>query len=443
MNRLKPIFLDFSVGTLNFLANTGVMLPYILILTQYQKTQSATYLAALVAFYISRAASIFYTKRLNLRSSTYLVLTLILGALGSLPFAFTQSFWWLIGGSLLWGYSGATIWPYFLTVKLHLTATTTFHMKRLYWLVFLLLIVLLGVDSLIHLSFSLTFATLAILNLLALPGGRQLDRATQKFYAEQPTHVHGFHQLWRWWLSVLFFAVLGLLTMLRKTTRMTIPAGTTLALIGLALIIAILELYADRNLLRDFKYRLLNRGFLLSFVLLFSSFMATFYWGKLGMYLVFMVYIIGFEGGASLLAALSHHDADRAQQLSQQILVASQLLILIPWKWTYILALLGITLYIGYDNPTINNDLYQAESVDSDTAIINKYRFSTSGGLLCQLALFALLTLITLGFQHPLMAFFKPTSTANWWLYTWALHWPLTVISLIFTAANLRRQPNR
>lgn len=110
MTRSKQAGMDFSVGTLNFLANVGIILPYILILARFQRTQSTTYLIALVAFYVSRAASIFYTKRLHLRASTYLILSLTLGAAGSLIFAIAAPhLGWLIIGSLLWGYSAATI----------------------------------------------------------------------------------------------------------------------------------------------------------------------------------------------------------------------------------------------------------------------------------------------------------------------------------------------
>lgn len=437
MERLKQAGIDFSVGTLNFLANTGVMLPYILILFQYQKTQSATYLVALVTVYISRAASIFYTKRFNFRSSTYLILTLVLGALGSLPFALTQSVGWLIVGSLLWGYSAATIWPYFLTVKLHLTHTTPFKMKRVYWLVFLGLIILLELDFVLKLSFSLTFALLALLNLAALPGGLLLNEFTHDFYRGQPNQRHGLKQFWRWWLSVVFFAAIAVLTTLRKS-NLALPAWLTLVIILVALVIALIELYADRRKLREFKLRLLNRGFLLSFVLLFSSFMAYFYWGKLGMYLIFVVYLIGFEGGAGIINALAHHDPARKQRLSGALLILGHLLVLIPWKYPYLLGLLLMALYIGYDNPTINRDMYESQVVDNDTAMIDKYRFSTAGGLICQLCLFGLLALVGWLGQLPILDFFKPTNATNWFLYTWAVNWPLVLTSLALSLANLR-----
>jgi len=436
VNRLKQLGIDISVGTLNFLANTGIMLPYVLILFQYQKTQSTTYLVALVAVYISRAASIFYTKRFNLRSSTYLILPLIFGSLGSLPFALTDSLGWLIFGSLLWGYSAATIWPYFLTVKLHLAHTTAFKMKNVYWLIFLLLGLLLAADFGLHLSFSLSFALLAVLNLVALPGGLLLNEFTHDFYQGQPNHRHGLHKLWRWWLSVVFFAVIAILTTLRKAS-ITLPAWSTLLIIGIALAIAVVELYADRNVLLHFKLRLLSRGFLLSFVLLFSSFMSYFYWGKLGMYLVFAAYLIGFEGGSGIIAALAKHDSAKQDRLSHNLLIAGHVLVLIPWKWPYMLGVLLMALYIGYDNPTVNRDLYESNVVDDDSAIINKYRFSTAGGLICQLLLFGLLVATSSVANLPLLSFFKPSDASHWFLYTWAVNWPLVLCSLVLSLGNL------
>lgn len=438
MKRVRQAGIDLSVGTLNFLANTGIMLPYILILFQYQKTQSPTYLIALVAVYISRAASIFYTKRFNLRSSTYLIITLIFGALGSLPFALTSSVGWLIFGSVLWGYSAATIWPYFLTVKLNLSQTTPFKMKSVYWVIFLLLGILLGVDFGLKLSFSFSFALLAVMNLVALPGGLLLNEFTHDFYRGQPNQRHGLKQFWRWWLSVIFFAVIALLTILRKAD-VAIPAWDTLAIILVALVIALIELYADRKTLHHFKARLLNRGFMLSYVLLFSSFMAYYYWGKLGMYLVFVAYLIGFEGGAGIINALAKKDPIKKERLSQQLVIAGHLLVLIPWKWTYLAGLLLITLYIGYDNPTVNRELYESDVVDNDSAIISKYRFSTAGGLLCQLVFFGLLVAVSGTNGLSLLSFFKPTDASHWFLYTWAVNWPLVLCSLGLALANLRQ----
>lgn len=102
------------------------------------------------------------------------------------------------------------------------------------------------------------------------------------------------------------------------------------------------------------------------------------------------------------------------------------------------LGLLLMALYIGYDNPTINHDMYESQVVDNDTAMIDKYRFSTAGGLLCQLCLFGLLALIGWLGQVPILGFFKPANATSWWLYTWAVNWPLTLTSLALSVANLR-----
>ncbi len=440
VNRLRQSGIDFSVGTLNFLANIGIMLPYVLILAKYQASHSETFLIALVAFYISRAASIFYTKRLNLRSTTYLILSLVLGALGSLTFALTDAVGWLIIGSFLWGYSAATIWPYFLTVKLHLSATTEFRMKRLYWAIFAGLALVIGVDLLAKLSYTLTFVLLALLYLAAVPGGVLLDNFTNDFYQNRPNHVHGITQTWRWILSVIGFAVIAVLTTLRKAS-VSIPSGIVLAIIGVALVILAIELYSDRHVLPNYKVRLLNRGFLVSLVLLFNSFFAYFYLGGSGMYAVFALYLIGFETGYPVFKALGKHDEARALRLSQISLVAGHVLLLIPWVGSYLVGLLLITLYVGYDNPTINQTLYGSAEIDSDTAIVNKYRFSTYGGLCCQLAMFGLLVAVSAVTQTHILDFFKPSDAGNFWLYTFTMSWPLVLISLGISIGNILHEP--
>jgi len=105
LQKLQNSFLDFSIATLNFLANIGIVLPYVLILFKYQSSHSVTYLIAIIVFYIARAASIFSTKRLGLKSSTYLLLCLWLGVVGSLIYSVTTSLHWLVFGGLCLGYT--------------------------------------------------------------------------------------------------------------------------------------------------------------------------------------------------------------------------------------------------------------------------------------------------------------------------------------------------
>src|SRR5699024_5989213 len=97
-----------------------------------------------------------------------------------------------------------------------------------------------------------------------------------------------------------------------------------------------------------------------------------------------------------------------------------------------------ITLYIGYDNPTINETLYSLDSIDADSAIIHKYRFSTYGGLLCQLVMFGLLVAVSAVAKVPLLNFFKPSDTTDFSLYFYGLSWPLVLVSLFISLGNIR-----
>ncbi|MGV7710979.1 hypothetical protein PJM28_29285, partial [Mycobacterium kansasii] len=75
--------------------------------------------------------------------------------------------------------------------------------------------------------------------------------------------------IWRLLLSLIGFAGIAVLTTLRKA-HLNLPSWVTLTIIAIALIVFSIELYSDRHVLPDYKMRLLNRGFLISFVLLFN-----------------------------------------------------------------------------------------------------------------------------------------------------------------------------
>lgn len=438
MEKLKSAAIDLSGGILNFLANIGLILPYLLIMAKYQQLHTTTLLIALVTFYISRSASIFYTQRLGLKSVTYLTLSLVLGAAGALIFASTTNFIWLVIGSLLWGYSAATIWPYFLTVKLHLKHYSHFKMKRLYWLIFGLLGLMVAADLGLHLAYTLSFGVLGLLYLAAIPGSLLLREPMRTVYPEMALHPE-HTKAWRWGLSVIGFAIVALLTALRKTT-LNLPTWLIYVAIAVAFIILILELAADWKTLPTFKLRLLNRGFIMTLVLLFNGFFAYFYLGKMGMYATFGIYLIGFELGHPLFTKLERRPLPGKFTLSELAAICGQVLLLIPWVGTYIVGLLLVTLYVGHDNPQVNENLYDLPELNADSAIIRKYRFSTYGGLLCQLALFTLLVTASTYAHTDLLAFFNPHSAADFNLYFYSLSWPLTLVSLGLTALHLSQK---
>ena len=439
MTRLRHSGLDFSIATLNFLANVGIVLPYVLILFKYQQTHNANYLAAIVVFYVARAASVFGTKHLNLKASSYLLICLWLGAVGSALFSLTTNLIVILLAALCLGYTSANIWPYYLTIKLHLSANTDFKLKKLYWLIFLALGVLFGLDFALNWGYRLAFVLLAILFIIALPAGRLLSQFSLAFYDDhQPTQARPIKP-WRVVVFIVFFAAIGLLTLLRKTTiQIALPA--VLGIIVLAIVLLNLELAADWQAMPANKLRIVNRGFLLSFVLLFNSFFAVFVFGKLGMYLVFAIYLLGFETGRPLYLLLGHHQLQRATIIARSGLILGHLLVITAQPVLYVLGLLLISLYVGFENPAINTSVYATEIDDPDLAIIHKYRFSTYGGLLCQLCFFGLLVITSSFKQLNLMRFFNPASTALKTTYLTGMVWPLTVISLLVTLITLYGQ---
>ncbi|WP_332635261.1 hypothetical protein, partial [Halalkalibacter flavus] len=74
------------------------------------------------------------------------------------------------------------IWPYYLTIKLHLSAQTDFKLKKIYWLIFLVLGILFVLDFALNWGYRLAFILLALLFIIALPAGRLLSQFSLAFY---------------------------------------------------------------------------------------------------------------------------------------------------------------------------------------------------------------------------------------------------------------------
>ncbi|KLD59794.1 hypothetical protein WP50_15475, partial [Lactiplantibacillus plantarum] len=81
----------------------------------------------------------YLTIKLHLSAQTdfklkkiYWLIFLVLGSL-------TANIVAVLAGALFLGYTSANIWPYYLTIKLHLSAQTDFKLKKIYWLIFLVL----------------------------------------------------------------------------------------------------------------------------------------------------------------------------------------------------------------------------------------------------------------------------------------------------------------
>lgn len=434
MNNSSKRALNLSLAVLNFLANVGLVLPYMLLLLAYQKTGSSDDLLAVVLLYIVRAGSVFVTKHLPLRAPTYLLLCLAFGVMGSLLCSLNAGRITLVAGALLLGYMAATIWPYYLTVKMHLKASTGFQLRRFHWLVFLALFALVGVDLATGLSIRLSFIFLAALFASAIPAARQLQKDTQAFYATHEPQAPARLHLWPTLLFVGFFAVLGLLKLLSRVT-LNVAWPYLLAVITCALFVLTFELRLAWRSAPQHKLLMVTRGFLLSNVLLVNSFYAAFVFGSKGMYLVFVLYLIGFEAGSPVVNLIAGKMHRNAKQLAQWGLLLGLLLTATAWAPFYALGLLLVAMFIGFVNPIINQVAYNNAADDPDLTIIHKYRFSTYGGLLCQVCLFALVTMTGVLTHQPLLAFFKPTSMAAAGAYQFGVLWPITLIAVAATLA--------
>ncbi|MGV0167778.1 hypothetical protein ACRYI5_04165 [Furfurilactobacillus sp. WILCCON 0119] len=400
-----------SYGALNSIANLGVLLPYLFILLAYNQLHSTALLIGLLTIYTTRAVSFFGGLHLRLKSSQYLLLNLLCGLLGALIYMIAPSTTlWLIIGGLPLGYSAATLWPYFLTIKLHATTYGTFAPKPYHWFIFLLSLGgVIGID-LLHPILHLAFGALAILYAAALPSAIRLVYNLAPVYQQADLHADQRPRMWRL-VPLLFFAgIIASLALARKQSVGGYLYPLLIALILIAFVMTLRELLLDTKLLADIDIRLVFRGFLLNFVLFYATFYGGLFWGTHAPLVIFSTYLIGFQIGPRLpkwFPVLIDH----RQLLDRWWPLSATLLIILNQPWTFVLGILLLSLYVGFLNPYFNNDLYFKSGLSKDVALFYKYRLSAYGSQLFQLCFFALLLTFGVTQHFSIIMFFKLTPT--------------------------------
>ncbi|MCF6515238.1 hypothetical protein GSH19_03605 [Lactobacillus sp. S2-2] len=428
MKNMKNQMMDLSYATLNFLANMFRFLPYVLVLLIYKQNNETKYLFLVVLVYVVKTASIFMTKHLKVTTSTYLLICLGIGLIGTLCFGLTSNIYILTFGALCIGYTSANLWPYFLTVKKHLAVNNGFKLKKIYWLIFLIFLILFGFDIALNHQYQITFNLLSLLLTIAFPAALQMYKNIQPLY--QSTIQKSAYPIKTWKLItfIIIFINLALLTFLRKV-EFNVFWPLLLIIIGLTIILLISAIHDDWNDNLIYRLKLINRGFIINLVLFIHGFFSYFILGKDGMLWIFPLYFFGLEGGRPIYQLLKKYtQKDKAPEVS---LIIGELLITTMLPPLYIIGILLITLYIGYENPDINQNVYLNSEDNNELAYLYKYRFSTYGKLLCQLIFFVILTLVCWNFNLDILNFFNSANINNEIsIYNWYLILPISIISI-------------
>lgn len=435
MKNIKNQAMDLSHATLNFLANMFRFLPYVLVLLIYKQDNEPKYLFLVILVYVTKTASIFMTKHLKITTSTYLLICLGVGLIGTLCFGLTSNIYILTFGALCIGYTSANLWPYYLTVKKHLAVNNGFKLKKIYWLIFLIFLILFGFDITLNHQYQITFNLLTLLLIIALPAAIQMYQQIKPLYQSTIQKAAYPIKPWKSIAFLIIFINLALLTLLRKI-EFNIFCPILLIIIGLTIILLISAIHDDWHDHLIYRLKLINRGFIINLVLFIHGFFSYFILGKSGMLWIFPLYLFGLEGGRPIYQLLKKYTKkEKAPEIS---LIIGELLITTMTPTLYILGILLITLYIGYENPDINQNVYLNSEENNELAYLYKYRFSTYGKLLCQLIFFIILILVCWHFNYDMINFFNSVNKNNEIInYNWYLILPISLVSVLVSTTSI------
>lgn len=422
---MRKYFEIFTVGVLNLLANAGVVIPYFFCLMLYDlhKTEPVFALPFLM-LYTFRCIGMLLTAQIKKSAATMLNVSSILGVLGSISMLFAyKAVFGVIGGILL-GLASSWIWPYFLTIRSRGKLDNEFSMNKSHLLSSGIMLIILLIVSLLATKvkiMDIAFGFLAIVFLLAWFGGVYLKKEIDFYQKDdyQASFIHPSKII----LNLVYLTILVVLIFSIRYSRLT---DTThymdLILCGLAAIILAVLIYYQLDIHhRIFPLSLgaLNRGVVMNFVLLYSTFDSTIRFNFSATPWIFVVYILGFEGGPILLK--------KYNQFRYPVLLLGLLLTLFNYAPIYFIGLFLAALFIGADNTLLNRSLYANPNLDGERAFLIKYQLSSIGNISQQLLLMAFIYVLSYSLNLNVLSFFNSTvHGASYDLLTW-VHFIVTL----------------
>lgn len=144
----------------------------------------------------------------------------------------------------------------------------------------------------------------------------------------------------------------------------------------------------------------LNRGIVMNFLLLYSTFDATLRFDFSATTWIFMVYIIGFELGPIILK--------KYLKYRYPLLLVGLLLTLFNVTALYFVGLLLAALFVGSDNTLLNRSLYTNPNLDGERAFLIKYQLSSIGNISQQLLYMTFIYLLSFFMNINVLSFFNP-----------------------------------
>ncbi|MFD1418146.1 hypothetical protein [Companilactobacillus keshanensis] len=423
---MKKIFETFSEGVLNLFANVGVVIPYFFCLSLYNHNKNVfAYVLPFLMLYTFRSIGMLVTVYIKYSALFMLIISNLLGVIGSLCLMFARNIWLGIVGGILLGLASSWIWPYFLTVRTKGKITNDFHLTKLHWLGSLISMILLIVVELLAIKtvqYWISFVILAVLFAISMLGSWRLNSKI-KFYRE-----HEFVRYSRSYsaIGLIFIVILVMLVFTIRYTRLeNIMHVEDLYVGGVAVMaLVILWFYQLKIHKKLFPLSLaaINRGIVMNFILLYTIFDSSSRFGFSTLLIVYLLYLLGFEIGPFILK----------NHLGLRYPLVILGLILSLFNFTYFVGILCCALFIGSDNSILNNSLYNYPRIETERAFLVKYQLSAVGNISQQLFYMVVVYLVSFYSHIGVLKFFSIGTKVPDALL-WIVRIPVTLAVLLST----------
>ncbi|MGH1831424.1 hypothetical protein ABE871_08270 [Enterococcus gilvus] len=395
METIKQFFLKFTQTTPFVLANTMIVIPYLLFMHLLDPKQSVTVLP-FVLFYTFRVTGVFLIRGLyrSIDQYTLLMVSLLLGGIGSfLTLMGTINFAFYLLGSIFWGLSASWLPPANTSVTFYEKSKGYQTMSNQGYLIALLVLTPLLVTT--TLSFPIQSvivpSVVAFYFVCAYHTVKHYPHYEMDF-KELTKHVFSVSEL-IWFL--LFFIALFLLRSGRLLFNESLLNQGILLFAGVFIVaVVLINQVKNRWKLPLWQNALtfLN-GMLGNFIFLFGAFYIAVYKGTAsqGVYL-FLPYLLGMISSI-LFAGKIRRSFNNPLKVQLAGLAAG--LLLLSVRVLFPLAILVLTFFQSGTSGWLNRLFYDTESIEQQQRLTAKYSTSNKGSITHQFILMLLL-LVTL-----------------------------------------------
>lgn len=412
-------------GALNLVANAGVAIPYFFALMLYNQHKTEPVFALpFLMLYTFRCIGMLLTSQIKKSASTMLNVSNLFGVIGSIALMFSgQAFFGVLGGILL-GLSSSWTWPYFLTMRSHGKLDNEFSMDKKQLAssgVTLLILLLVSWLATKTNDMALAFAFLAVMFLLSWVGGVFMKQEIDFYHNND--YKAKFVSPSRVILNLVYLTILVILMFSIRYSRLTTTSHYVdlIMCIFAAIVFGMLIYYQLGLHKRIFPLSLvaINRGIVMNFLLLYSSFDSTLRFGFNSMVIVFVIYLLGFELGPMILK--------KHVELRFPLLLVGLLLSLFNFAPVYFIGLLLCAIFVGADNVILNNSLYSHPNLDGERAFLIKYQLSSVGNISQQLIYMTAIYMLSYFNNLNVLSFFNSTVKGATYSMLTGLHTGITL----------------